>query len=322
VVDPDWFVGAGLGVFVHWDHASQQGLEISWPLVGVGPPGSRQVSIEQYQSSATTFSPTAWDAHALAGLVREAGAHYAVLTAKHHAGYAMWPTRQGDFSIERSRYRGDIVGEFCEAVRSEGLRVGLYFSLADWHHPDYPAFREEDKPYRFGHSPPLTSDEHWAQFLEFMSAQIRELLTDYGRIDVLWFDGGWERPPQMWRGAEIVDMVHALQPGILINDRLPGFGDFATPEQFIPSEPPAGRWETCMTMNESWGYNLDDRNYKSPTQIVDTLRETASRGGNLLLNVSPRGDGTLPPEQLERLEHLGRWMRAHGESLRERATSS
>jgi alpha-L-fucosidase len=306
-------------VFVHWDHASQQGLEISWPLVGVGPPGSRHVSIEQYQSTATTFDPKAWTAPALARIVRDAGARYAVLTAKHHAGYAMWPTRQSNFSIERSPYRGDIVGEFCEAIRAEGLRVGLYFSLADWHHPDYPAFREEDKPYRHGHSPPLPSDTAWARFLEFTSGQIRELLTDYGRIDVLWFDGGWERPLQMWRGSELVDIAHALQPEILINDRLPGFGDFATPEQFVPAKPPAGLWETCMTMNESWGYNPDDRNYKSPAQIVDSLSQVVSRGGNLLLNVSPRGDGSLPPEQVERVKHLGRWMRAREET--ERATS-
>jgi alpha-L-fucosidase len=300
---------------VHWDHASQQGLEISWPLVGVGPPGARQVSIEQYQSSATTFDPRAWDGRALAGLVRETGARYAVLTSKHHAGYAMWRTRQSEFSIERSPYRGDIVAEFCEAVRAEGLRVGLYFSLADWHHPDYPAFREQDKPYRFGHSPPLPSDQRWARYLEFMFGQIRELLTDYGRIDVLWFDGGWERPAERWHGAPLVEMVGALQPGILINDRLPGFGDFATPEQVVPPEPLAGRWETCMTMNDSWGYNRDDGNYKSPAQIVDILRDVVSRGGNLLLNVNPRGDGTLPPEQLERLEHLGQWMRVHGDSI-------
>jgi alpha-L-fucosidase len=313
----DWFTGAGLGIFVHWDHASQQGLEVSWPLVGgvSSLPASQQVTIEQYHSSAKTFDPKAWDAPAFARLVRDTGARYAVLTSKHHAGYAMWHTRQGDFSIEDSPYGGDIVGEFCDAVRSEGLRVGLYFSLADWHHPDYPAFREEDKPYRSGQSPPLPSDDRWARFLESMFGQVRELLTGYGRIDLLWFDGGWERPAGMWRGAELVDMVRALQPEILINDRLPGFGDFRTPEQFVPPQPLPGRWEACMTMNESWGYNPDDPDYKSHREIVDTLCETVSRGGNLLLNVSPRGDGTLPPEQVERLEHLGQWMQANGESI-------
>jgi alpha-L-fucosidase len=307
-----WFDDARFGLFVHWDHASQQGLELSWPLVGGIPvlPHLRPVSVEQYHSSAATFDPQAWDPKSLAVAARQAGMGYAVLTTKHHSGYCLWPTETSDWSIARSPYPGDIVGEFTDAMRAEGLRVGLYFSLSDWHHPDYPAFTEADKPYVLGASPPMPPAEHWRRFLDVMFAQVRELLTNYGRIDVLWFDGGWERPTE-WRATELEALIRQLQPDILINDRLPGFGDFSTPEQFIPPTPPGGRWETCLTMNESWGYNPGDDHYKTGRALIHTLCEVAGRGGNLLLNVSPRGDGSLPPEQEERLAAIGRWMAGH-----------
>ena len=234
-----WFAGAGLGLFVHWDHASQQGLEISWPLVGgnFALPQGQSVTVEQYHSSAATFDPTAWDAAALARLAREAGATYAVLTTKHHSGYAMFHTKLSELSVEHSPFGRDIVREFVDAVRAEGLRVGFYFSLPDWSAPDYPAFTEADKPYRFGYSPPVPSPERWDRYLEYLFGQITELLTQYGRIDVLWFDGGWERAAPQWRGRELIDLIHSLQPDILVNDRLPGFGDYETPEQFVPARP-------------------------------------------------------------------------------------
>ena len=312
-----WFVGAGLGLFVHWDHASQQGLEISWPLVGgtFALPLGQSVTVDQYHSSAATFAPTAWDAAAFARMARDTGATYAVLTAKHHSGYAMFHTKLSEFSVEHSPFGRDIVREFVDAVRAEGLRVGLYFSLPDWSAPDYPPFTEADKPYRFGYSPPVPGSEQWARYLEYLSGQITELLTEYGRIDVLWFDGGWERSAAQWGGRELIDLIHSLQPDILVNDRLPGFGDYETPEQFVPARPPGRAWETCMTMNESWGYNPTDTHYKSARQLIHSLCEVAGRGGNLLLNVSPRGDGTLPPEQIERLRAVGGWMRANGESI-------
>ncbi len=311
----DWFDRARFGMFVHWDHASQQGLELSWPLVGGLSvlPHCQSVGVEQYHSSAATFDPRAWDPVALARLAREAGMGYVVLTAKHHSGYALWHTRCSSFSVEHSPYGKDIVAGFVDAVRTEGLGVGLYFSLSDWHHPDYPAFREEDKPYRLGSSPPYPGDDAWARYLDFMVAQLSELLTDYGRIDLLWFDGGWER--RNWDAQRIESTVRALQPSIIVNDRLPGVGDYATPEQFVPETAPEGRWETCLTMNESWGWNPEDTEYKSDRRLIHTLCEVASRGGNLLLNVSPRGDGSLPGEQVERIERIGRWWRANGRSI-------
>lgn len=311
----DWFDRARFGMFVHWDHASQQGLELSWPLVGGISvlPRCQSVGVEQYHSSAATFDPQAWDPAALARLAREAGMGYVVLTAKHHSGYAMWHTRCSDFSVEHSPYGRDIVAGFVDAVRAEGLRVGLYFSLSDWHHPDYPAFTEADKPYRLGSSPPHPDAETWDQYLDFMIDQLTELLTNYGQIDLLWFDGGWERPD--WDAQRVESTIRRLQPAIIVNDRLPGVGDFATPEQFVPETAPTGRWETCLTMNESWGWNPEDTQYKSDRRLVHTLCEVTSKSGNLLLNVSPRGDGSLPEEQIRRIESLTHWWRAYGESI-------
>lgn len=313
-----WFETAGLGMFVHWDHASQQGLEISWPLVGGGGilPHAQGVTAEQYHSSAATFDPTQWDPVALAQLASETGVQYAVLTTKHHSGFAMFDTTLDDFSVVKaSPYGRDIVREFADAMRAEGIRVGFYFSLCDWHHPDYPAFTEKHRPYKLGVSPPMPDEVSWERFLDVMFGQIRELLGEYGTVDVLWFDGGWERRGRQWRSRELEAMIRALQPDIVINDRLPGVGDYETPEQFVPPTPPERKWETCMTMNESWSYNPADHDYKSPRSLVHTLCEVVGRGGNLLLNVSPRGDGSLPPEQIARMEHLGTWVRRNGEAV-------
>lgn len=310
-----WFDEARFGMFIHWDHASQQGLEVSWPLVGgvFALPDTTPVSVEQYHSSAATFDPRNWDAVAVARAAKAAGMRYGVFTTKHHSGYAMWPTKLSDWSIASSPYGGDIVGEYVDAVRSAGLRVGLYFSLSDWHHPDYPAFTDADRPYVFGSSPPFPGDKRWAAYLDFMAGQLTELLTWYGTVDLLWFDGGWER--RDWGAARLEEMIRGLQPDIVINDRLPGVGDYTTPEQFVPATPPDGPWETCMTMNRSWGYNPTDGAYKSGRSLVHTLCEVAGKGGNLLLNVSPRGDGSLPPEQVERLESIAGWMEANGDSI-------
>lgn len=318
MAEGSWFDGAGLGIFIHWDHASQQGLEVSWPLVGgiFALELGQSVSVEQYHSSASTFDPVAWDAPALAAMAKRAGARYAVLTSKHHSGFSMFDTALSDFSVVKaSPYGKDIVAQYVEAMRAEGIRVGLYYSLSDWSHPDYPAFTEADKPYRFGMSPPYPGDERFEKYRQFLLGQLTELLTNYGPIDLLWFDGQWERTIDQWRTTEIRQLIRDLQPDVIVNDRLWGAGDYETPEQFLPPRPPEGRWEVCMTMNESWGYNPADKRYKSPRQIVHTLCETTARGGNLLLNISPKGDGSLPEEQVERLEKLAGWTARHGEAV-------
>ncbi|MEX1253821.1 MAG: alpha-L-fucosidase [Dehalococcoidia bacterium] len=311
-----WFDTARFGMFVHWSHCAQQGIEVSWPLVGgnFALPYCSDVPVDEYHASAATFDPKQWDARKLARTARRLGMTYAVITTKHHDGYAMFHTKHSDYSIERSPFGRDVVREFLDAMRDEGLRVGVYYSLIDWHHPDYPPFTEADKPYVLGKWPKPAPGK-WERFVEFMFAQVGELLTDYGKIDVIWFDGGWERSKDEWHSKELEQMIRSLQPEILINDRLPGVGDYVTPEQFVPPLPPERPWETCMTINESWGYNVGDDHWKSARQLIQMLCEVAGRGGNLLLNVGPMGNGLLQPEVLERLGEVERWMAKNGESI-------
>lgn len=302
-------------MFIHWNHVSQLGLELSWPLVGGVVdvlPYSDGVEVEQYYSKVFDFCPDKESPREWMRLAADAGMRYAILTTKHHDGFALWPSAHSDFTIAKAAYGGDLVGEYVDAAREAGLRVGFYYSLSDWRHPDYPAFREEDKPYLkfLGRR-----SESWDSYMETMFGQVRELLTNYGQVDVIWFDGQWERTAEEWRCADLAQMIRELQPEILINDRLPGQGDYTTPEQAIPATTPEGRWETCMTMNKSWGYVPRDDEYKSETEIVHTLCEVAAKNGNLLLNVSPRADGSLPPEQVGRLEKVGAWAKAHRSAI-------
>jgi len=317
----EWFDHARFGMFIHWDHASQHGWEVSWPLVGgvFSLPKSQQTTAGEYHALAATFDPTSYDPAALARRASAAGMRYVVFTTRHHSGYAMFDTSTTEHKVSNSPHSSpsgrDIVRETFDAFRAEGLRIGVYYSLSDWHHPDYPAWTEEFRPYKLGLSPPLPTDEQADRFRADLMTQLRELLTDYGQIDVVWFDGGWERPAPWWHPDEIESLIRTLQPGALINDRLPGVGDFATPEQFVPALPPRGRWESCMTLNDSWGFNPDDTHYKSPRAIVNTLCETAAKGGNLLLNISPMGDGVIPEQQCERLDAVAAWMSHHARAI-------
>lgn len=308
---------ARFGIFIHWSHSSQQGVEISWPMAGGTPamPYCQSMTIEQYQSSAATFNPQKWDPVALARLFKKAGAQYAVMTTKHGDGYAMFDTKLSDFGVMHSPVGRDLVRGYVDAIRAEGLGVGLYFNMKDWHAPDYPALTEADKPYHYYTGAPLPPADQWQRYLDFMFGQVKEILTNYGKIDVIWFDGQFEHKPADWKVQELAAMVRQLQPGIKINDRLYGQGDFDTPEKFIPAKPPARPFEICMTMNDSWGYNKDDPSYKSSTELIQMLCEVAGKGGHLLLNVSPMGDGQLPPEQVERLNDIAVWMARNHDSI-------
>ncbi|PJJ61991.1 alpha-L-fucosidase [Compostimonas suwonensis] len=333
----EWFDGAGLGLFVHWDQASQQGLEVSWPLVARSIiPGvdkvEDSVTIEQYQSTAATFDPAEWDAAALARHAKDAGATYVVFTARHHAGYNMFFTEQSEFGVEFSPIGRDITREFVDAVRAEGLRVGIYYSLPDWNHPDYPAFTVDDLPYAEEHWPAAgdpafadsevatdrfrrSSPEEWSRYLDYVRAQLTELLTNYGTIDLLWFDGDWERSAAEWTAPGLRRLIKSLQPDVIINDRLPGQGDYRTPEQAFPATAPDGPWELCLTIGEMWGWRPGDTRLKSSHSLAATLVDVVSRGGNLLLNVGPRGDGSLPETHVERLTEIADWMQKHRESV-------
>jgi len=302
-----WFDTARFGMFIHWSHSSQVGMDVSWPLVSTVP-------VDEYHATAATFNPQQWDAHDLAQRAKRAGMHYAVLTTKHHDGYAMFHTKHSDFGIAHSPFGRDIVREYADAMREAGLRVGFYYSLLDWHHPDYPPFIDADKPYTFGkwRQP---EPEAWERYLDFMFGQVRELLTNYGKVDVIWFDGHWERTPEQWKARDLEEMIRSLQPDILINDRLPNAADYSTPEQLVPAAPPEGQWETCMTIGKSWGYNPNETERKSARELIHTLCEVAGKGGNLLLNVGPMGNGALPDWDIERLDEIERWMAVNQESI-------
>ncbi len=311
-----WFDSARFGLFVHWGPWSARGFEPSWPLVGgsLAFPHCQDVPVAEYYRDHTAWVPPAgaprdWLLHA-----RDCGMQYAVLTTKHHDGYCLFAAESARFGIGRTAPGRDLLREFVEATRAAGIRVGLYFSLSDWAHPDYPPFTDAMRPYPFV-AYPRPEPARWERFLADQRAQLEHLLTAYGRIDLLWFDGGWERRADELRAREIEARIRELQPGIVLNDRLPGVGDYASPEQALPATPPRGRWETCMTMGESWGPVPGDRKHKSTRLLLQTLAEVAMGGGNLLLNASPDGEGRLPDWQRERLVGIADWMSRHAEAV-------
>lgn len=324
----DWFERAGLGLFIHWDHASQQGLELSWPLVGVAGARSGRATdrAEEYHASASTFDPERWDPVELARLARAAHMKYAVFTARHHSGWSAWPSGCSDRTILTSPYGqrgGDLVRDYVDAFRAEGIRIGLYYSLSDWGHPDYAAWTDDQRPYQQstgctcgrGCGPRMGTAGQWDRYRQYVKDQLTELLTSYGPIDLLWFDGEWERTQDQWGTEDLERHIRALAPGVVINDRLLGKGDFRTPEQYIPAQSLVEPWECCMTMCLSWGHVPEDTDYKTEHEIIRTLAEVVSRGGNLLINVGPRGDGSLVPEQQGLLAGLGDWMSRNAASV-------
>jgi alpha-L-fucosidase len=286
--------------------------------VGGNPafPFCQDVTVADYYSALVEFAPEPGAPREWAALARDAGMSYAVLTTKHHDGFCMFPWRgDGALSVAQLGIGRDLVAEFVDACRAEGLRVGFYYSLSDWHHPDYPAFTDAMRPYPMI-AYPRPEPERWARYLDTMRGHLDHLLTRYGPIDVLWFDGGWERSAPEWDAAGIEAFIRARQPEIVLNDRLPGVGDYRTPEQSVPPDTPAAPWETCLTMGHSWGNTPgDDAEHKSATELVRTLARVAARGGNLLLNISPDGAGHIPGWQRERLDAIGAWMRRNRDAV-------
>jgi len=304
-----WFEQARFGMFIHWGAYSLRGVEASWPLF------SGQVPREEYEALPARFDPTQFDARAVARLAKRAGMKYLILTSKHHDGFAMFDTKLSDYSIAHAPYGRDICRMMMDAARAEGLRVGFYFSLCDWHHPDYMTAQPTGDPGP-GLLPLELDPARWERFVRFMHGQVRDLCTNYGKLDVMWFDGGWERTAEQWKSEGLHAMIRELQSPILINNRgSGGFGDYATPEQTVPGRGMSGPWETCMTINGTWAYNPNDRNFKSADDLLTVLASTASGGGNLLLNVGPMPTGEIQPEFVERLEAMGRWLAVNGASI-------
>jgi alpha-L-fucosidase len=297
-----WFKDAKLGIFIHWGIYSVNGIDESWSFY------NGYISYDDYLKQLDGFTAENYDPAYWAKLIKESGARYAVLTAKHHDGVALWDTKQSDLNVvDRTPAGRDLIGPFVKALRKEGLKVGLYYSLLDWSHPDYPNFTREIKRY--------TDDTvRWNRFVKFNFAQLKEI-SKY-KPDLYWFDGDWEQSAEKWHAKEIRELVLSENPEAIINSRLQGYGDYATPEQGVPiSKPDSPYWELCMTMNDSWGYQPNDTNYKTANQIIRIFVDCISKGGNLLLDIGPKPDGTIPEEQMEILKELGRWTKKHAAAI-------
>ena len=320
-----WFYEARFGMFVHWGLYSVAGRH-EWVK------SRERTSDDDYDAYFGHFDPDLYDPGMWAREAKGAGMGYFVVTTKHHEGFCLWDSQYTDYKATNTPARRDLLAPMVEAFRAEGLRVGFYYSLLDWHHPDFP-------PDGFH---PRRDDEEWkannagrdiAKYRRYLHDQVSELLTNYGKVDYLFFDFSYpaQRFPQIWGNKgrqdwgseELLAMVRRLQPGIVVNDRLdlPGEADVVTPEQYQPFAPMvvrdgAGVWEACQTLNGSWGYDRDNLDWKPPGLLVRMLVDGVSKDGNLLLNVGPTGRGELDDRTLWALREIGGWMKRHGRSVR------
>lgn len=294
----DWFEEARYGMFIHWG-AYSAGARGEWLLNR-----ERLTKDEYLRDCVERFRAERYDPAAWAALAKDAGMKYLVLTTRHHDGFALWDTAQDDFHAGRLGPRRDLVGPFVDAVRAAGLRVGLYYSPANWTHPDYPGAHERDWPKAW------PDEGARRRFVAYYREQLRELMTRYGKIDLLWYDGCI---PQPLDADETHRMVRALQPDIIWNNRLGEPFDFDCSEQTIKARD--GIWEACMTLNGNWGYHAGDHDWKNARSVVWMLLACAKDGGNLLLNVGPRADGTIPEPSVEILREVGGWLRRNGKFL-------
>lgn len=331
-----WFSDAKLGIFIHWGIYSVLGIDESWAF------HNGKISHADYMRQLEGFTASKWEPGDWAELFVKAGATYAVMTAKHHDGVALFDTNQitpslrstwpirglgGTETIElgheddsqplstvfQTPANRDCLSEYLSALRTLGLRTGVYFSHLDWSHGNYASPSDNGNAFEFSNS--KADPNAWNRFKEFHHAQLQEICTKYGDIDLLWFDGDWEGTDEDWEMYELRDQLLEWQPNVVLNSRLRGHGDYETPEQGLPIVAPAGPWEFCMTINNSWGYQPNDKAYKSPRQILHTFCDVIGLGGNLLLDIGPMECGTIPPEQVASLEHLGSWIKANAESV-------
>lgn len=325
-----WFREARFGMFIHW------GL-YSIPARGEWVRSDEQMPESEYMPYFDEFNPRDYNPRAWAKAAKEAGMQYVVLTAKHHDGFCLFDSQYTDFKSTNTKLGRDIVRDFVEAVRAEGMRVGLYFTLIDWHHPDYPHYGDRYHPMR-NHPECSNENRDFNRYLEYMFNQAREICSNYGKLDLLWFDFSYDHMRgETWKATEFIEMVRSLQPNVIIDNRLevsgegfgslhdcrptPYHGDFVTPEKFIP---PQGildvegnpmLWEVCATMNNNWGFNGTDPFYKPASMLIKKLVECVSKGGNMILNVGPDAQGNIPPQSQAILRDIGRWMHDNSESI-------
>lgn len=302
----EWFNEARFGMFVHW------GL---YSILGRGEwvKYHEDIPLQEYRKLAEEFNPRNFCPEEWAALAREAGMKYMVLTAKHHDGFCLFNSKYSDFTSVRTAAGRDFVAEYIEACRKEGLGVGIYFSVKDWTFPAY--FRG-----------PENDPGGWEELVEHFHNQTLELMENYGKIDILFYDccddanfrGGWgDKTADVWKSAELNEKVRKLQPDILMNDRSGIKGDYGTPEQIILNEIHDRKrmYESCITTNGSWGYNPRDKNWKNATQLINQMAACAAKGCNYLLNVGPDQEGVIPAEAVESLREVGMWLKVHGEAI-------
>ena len=301
----EWFQDAKLGIFMHWGYYGVNGIGESWSLY------HKQITYDDYMAQGKKFTAKNYDPEAWAKLFKKVGARYAVLTTKHHDGVALWDTKVSKLNVvEKTPAKRDLVGPLVDALRKEDLKVGLYYSLIDWSHPDYDVvFPRPDtrKDYPQKNQNQLSP---WQRFLKFNHDQLKELDHRF-HPDLWWFDGDWEQSSEAWQAESLKDTLLTWNPEVIVNSRLKTYGDYSTPEQGVPIVRPDGAWEFCMTMNDNWGYFPSDTNYKPISQIIRTFVEVIASGGNLLLNIGPKPDGTIGDKEMERLEALGEWVNKH-----------
>ncbi len=326
----EWFRKDRFGMFIHW------GL-YAIPALGEWIMSEKRMKVEDYEQYFEQFDPTNYNPREWAKLAKKAGMQYAVLTAKHHDGFCLYDSALTDYKATNTKAGRDLVQDFLDAFRAEGLKVGLYFTLIDWHHPDYPKYNDAFHPMRQNEA---YKDEKidFDRYLDYMHGQVEEIVTNYGKLDILWFDFSYDDMcADKWRAEELIQMVRKHQPDVIIDNRLEGSGekngsivtdtpssysgDFASPEMIIP---PGGMrdlkgkpipWELCATLNNHWGYCYHDHTYKTPQTVIRKLVECVSKGGNFILNVGPDAKGNIPKESQDILEVVGEWMKDNGESI-------
>ena len=315
------FADRRFGIFLHWGLYSMfaQG---EWYMTNLN------INAQEYAKAMNAFYPHAFDARQWVSAIKDAGAGYICFTTRHHEGFSMWNTKQSDYNIMNTPYGRDVVAQLADACHEQDMRLHLYYSHIDWTRPDYPSGRTglgtgRDSTLR-----------NWPAYYDFMNRQLTELLTNYGRIDCIWFDGWWDHDQDSvafdWQLPEQYALIHRLQPACLVGNnhhQVPFAGeDIQIFERDVPGENKAGLsgqevqnilpLETCQTMNGMWGYKIVDQNYKPASMLVRLLVRTAAKGANLLLNIGPQPDGSLPATALDRLKAMGAWMRQYGHTIR------
>lgn len=301
----EWFSKAKLGIFIHWGIYAYGGVSESWSFY------NKYLPYEEYMNQSEGFTASNYNPKEWVDLIKESGAKYTVITTKHHDGVALWDTKAGELSTKKTTAaQKDVLTPFVEEVRKQGLKLGFYYSLLDWSHPDYPNKTRTESTYDI-----KKDSKRWKRFVDFNFAQLAELNKTW-KPDLYWFDGDWEQSAEDWNAKGIINLLRSDNPNVIVNSRIQGYGDYATPEQGVPVVRPKDKyWELCMTMNDSWGYQHTDNNYKTPHMLLRTFVDCLSMGGNLLLDIGPKEDGTIPEEQVAILKEFGRWTTKHKEAI-------